>query len=299
MSKLLKNTDWPRPVKPVAALGWSRWARTISSRHQRIGSRHRFAVMRLLHRANPIFQSSHRWELRALSLFPRINLAIRPILHQSSLKGSPVDRPFLLSRTREIREPRTLRHGDLQTAVDRFLKTQRRPGESSEVRTNADPTQTASVMRSIAMSGELTGDRNFVPDHSNLAGQRPLSRVFRRLARPEAETQGRTRLTKQMLETTRRVTEERRRIERYTFTTAAVRQEQVSRKILNQTMETQRKLEDQILSLSKGRGLSDNAQGSWPISASDDLSIQQLSEQVMRRIDDKIVAHKERMGTLF
>jgi hypothetical protein len=95
------------------------------------------------------------------------------------------------------------------------------------------------------------------------------------------------------------VVEERRRFERYAHPTPALRQEQGSRKILERTMEAQRKLEEQVASLSKGRGMGDNRQGISTINAPDGFSIQQITEQVMRRIDDKIIAHKERMGTLF
>jgi hypothetical protein len=121
------------------------------------------------------------------------------------------------------------------------------------------------------------------------------------LARQAVETQGRTRLTKQAFETTHRVVEERRRIERYAFTATAtaMRQEQTSRKMLEQTIEMQRKLEEQIAGFSKGRTIGDAKFGSSPTAAPEGFSIQQLTEQVIRRIDDQIVAHKERMGTLF
>jgi hypothetical protein len=235
--------------------------------------------MRLLRQADPVFRSSHRWELKAWSLFPRINLAIRPVLHQSILKGAPAERTFhiLTSRTREARETReiqTERRRELRTSADRLLTTQVR----------------------LADSFRSDGDRNFVPELSSR--QTPLNRVFRRLAH-EAENERRTQLTKQSRDLTQRVVEERRRIERYAHPPAALRQEHGSRKILERTMEAQRKLEEQVASLSKGRGMGDNRQGTSTINAPDGFSIEQITEQVMRRIDDQIIAHKERMGTLF
>jgi len=276
MRKQIKNMDRFMPGKPIAALRWGLWARAVASRHQRIGSRHRFAVMRLLRQADPVFQSSHRWELKAWSLFPRINLAIRPVLQQSILKNAPAERTFhtLMSRTRETREIQTERYRELRTPADRLLKT---------------PARMAGSFRS-------DGDQNFVPELS--ARQTPLNRVFRRLEH-EAENEGRTQLTKQSRDLTRRVLEERRRIERYTNPTPALRQEQGSRKVLERTLEAQRKLEEQVASLSKDRDMGDNRQGISPINAKDGFSIQQITEQVMRRIDDQIIAHKERMGTLF
>jgi len=280
MRKQLENMDWSMPIKPIAALRWGIWARAVASRHQRLGSRHRFAVMRLLRQANPLFQSSHYWELKAWSLFPRINLAIRPALQQSILKGAPEQRTFhtLMSRTREI-----------QTERYRDLRTPRLP-DSSRVR--IESRQTAPELTSM----QGLGDRNFAPEPSSR--QTPLTRVFRRLA-PEAENEARTQLTNHSRDLTRRVVEERRRFERYAHPTPALRQEQGSRKILERTMEAQRKLEEQVASLSKGRGMGDNRQGISTINAPDGFSIQQITEQVMRRIDDKIIAHKERMGTLF
>jgi hypothetical protein len=229
--------------------------------------------MEFARRASPIYQSSHRWELRAWSLFPRINLAIRPILRESVFKTLSS-----ISRWQSDAAEKTQPHAQSRMTFA-FAKTgagERQQGQTAEAR----------ISRSF--------------EYSNISMQTPLSRIFQRLAMREIETNTRMLFRSASLDITRRVVDERRRIEHYAKTETVTRQEQISRKVFEQAKETERKLTEQLAGASSGRFLPDMARGTPPVSApSAAFTIEQLTEQVMKRIDDKIVAHKERMGRLF
>jgi hypothetical protein len=260
MSLMFENNRWRTTRKPTPAGRFGRWARSISSRHHRVGSRHRGVVMQLLRRSDPVYRSSHRWELKAWSLFPRINLAIRSILNESGVKSFSTPS----SRTRS--------HLAARNEV--------RPVEPG-------------------ISSMTVAERNSIPEFSRPSTQTPLTRVFRRLAVQEIETLSRKLLTRESLNITRRVFEDRRRIEHHVHTATVTRQDQVSRKVLEHTKEAERKLAEHLAELSKARVTADTVYGMPPLSSPAAFNIEQLTEQVIRRIDDQIVAHKERMGTLF
>jgi len=151
----------------------------------------------------------------------------------------------------------------------------------------------------LGMSSLNAGDRNSSLELSGLSTQRPLSRVFRRLALREIEVLSRKLLTRESINITRRVFDERRRVESFVQTATVTRQEQISRKALEHTKEAERKLAEHLAELNKTRATADTLYGMSPLSSPAAFSIEQLTEQVIRRIDDQIVARKERMGTLF
>lgn len=266
MSQMFENNRRRMPMRPTRPGRfsqwdrWGRWAHSISSRHQRVISRHRVAVMQLLRRGDPVYLSSHRWELKAWSLFPRINLAIKSILNASGAKSFSPPLSGMRSHLGARNEA-----------------TPPEPGMSS--------------LNAV--------DRNSSPEFSRLSIQKPLTRVFRRLAVRDIETLTRKLLTTESVDITRRVFEATRRIEHSVQTATVTRQEQMSRKALEHTKEAERKLGEHLAELNKVRAMADTAYGMPPLSPSAAFSIEQLTEQVIRRIDDQIVARKERMGTLF
>jgi hypothetical protein len=266
MSQMFENNRWRTTMKltPPGRFSrwdrWGRWARSLSSRHQRVVSRHRVAAMQLLRRNDLVYLSSHRWELKAWSLFPRINLAIRSILSESGAKSFSAPLSGMKSDLGARDEATTLEPG---------------------------------------ISSLNLADRNSISEFSRLSTQRPLSRVFRRLAGREIETRSRKLLTTESVDITRRVVESRRRVEHSVHTETVTRQEQISRKALEHTKEAERKLGEHLAELNKVRVMSDTAYGISPLSPPAAFSVEQLTEQVIRRIDDQIVARKERMGTLF
>ena len=126
----------------------------------------------------------------------------------------------------------------------------------------------------------------------------PLQRVFRRLTPGDKPIASRALITQESVKIARRVVEETRRIERYGQTLMVTRQDAVERKILASAKGTETKLLSELAELKKT--VPNIVHGRSPMTAAAaGFTIDQLTEQVMRRIDDQIVAHKERMGKMF
>ena len=135
MNFISKKMSWQRP--PSAVGRWSQWARSMSGRHRQVISKHRFVVMTLLRRTVPLYFSSHRWELKAWSVFPRINLAIN-VRQVSALSRAakarqtlPIDRDRLgvmrlVEKRLELQQARSIR----QERADNGTATGRTSGAS-------------------------------------------------------------------------------------------------------------------------------------------------------------------------
>ena len=261
MNSLFKNLHWRMPMQSTPTHRWTMWARSLSAGRRRIYSRHLAAVMQLLRPAIPIHRSSHRWELHAWSLFPRINLVVRPVLQQLAHKSSS---------------------GDSGSSVHRSSSAFRlRKDSPSGVRAPAE--------------GLLNAEQGKPQAALNLA---PLKRVFRRLLTSDIQTEHRQLITKESVKVARRVMAEAQRVERYSPTSIVTKQDAMARKILESARGSETKLQEQLSELSKK--VPDIMHGNAPLTAPvNGWTIEQLTEQVMRRIDDQIVAHKERMGKVF
>jgi len=282
MNDFFSNLHWRMPMQSTPGNRWSTWARSLSAGRRRIYSRYRVAVMQLLRPAIPIYRSSHRWELKAWSLFPRINLVVRPILQQLNAKRSL----SLLSNS--ARRP----SGESEARKD-FLTSVRTGGrgvlKSRNVGTGkADDLSSPGNARS--------GLNPALPPADSM--QAPLNRVFRRLLKAGIQIEHRELITKESIKIARRVVEETRRVEQYGPTSMVTKQDLVARKILENARGAETKLQEQLSELSKTAP--NNTQGRAAFAAPvNSLTIEQLTEQIMRRIDDQIVAHKERMGRAF
>lgn len=125
----------------------------------------------------------------------------------------------------------------------------------------------------------------------------PLHRVFRRLLTTGIQTEHLELITKESSKIARRVIEEKRRVDRYGPTSMVTKQDLAARKILESARGAETSLLEQ---LSEYKTAPTIMHGKAPFAApGNSLNIEQLTEQVMRRIDDQIVAHKERMGKVF
>jgi hypothetical protein len=228
------------------------------------------AVMALLRPVVPIFRSSHRWELTALSLFPRINLAVGPILQQSRSSEAGARRVGMEFRnnvkTRVGQSIHNRHTGAVEAAELRRVTT---------AKTNPDET-----VRARARSSEA-----------------PLERVFRRLIPGNNQIATRALIKEEDVKIVRRVVEETRRVERYGPTSMITRQDPVASRILASARGTETKLLAELAELKK---TAPTIMQATPMAATAaQLTVEQLTEHVMRRIDDQIVARKERMGRVF
>ncbi len=281
MNDFFANLHWRMPMQSTPGNRWSSWARSLSAGRRRIYSRHRMAVMELLRPAIPIHRSAHRWELKAWSLFPRINLVVRPILQH-------------LNANRSLS----------------LLNSRSRPGSASEFRKDSLTgvrTGAGMVLKSrnivagevddfTASTGKARSGLNLaLPSYSM---KPPLNRVFRRLLTAGIQTEHLELITKESIKTARRVVEETRRVEHYGPTSMVTKQDLTARKIVESARGAETKLLEQLSELNKTAPtiMHGRAPFATPVNG---LNLEQLTEQVMRRIDDQIVAHKERMGKVF
>lgn len=271
MNDFFANLHWRMPMKSTPVGRWTTWARSLSSGRRRIYSRHRAAVMQLLRPALPVYRSSHRWELTALSFFPRINLAVSPILQQSRRSSEAGTRTLSM----EFRN-------SLKSRVEQLIQSRRvAPVETAELHSK----------NRAATVGVPAYSKNYPPGA-------PLDRVFRRLTRADDQIATRALIKEESVKLVRRVVEETRRVERYGQTPMITRQDPVPGRIPASAKGTETKLLAELAELKKTTP--NIAHGSSPMNAAAaQFTVEQLTEHVMRRIDDQIVARKERMGRVF
>lgn len=284
MTDFFANLQWRMPMQKTPASRWTSWARSLAVGRRRIYSRHRAAVMELLRPGIPIYRASHRWELKAWSLLPQINLVVRPMFQQLMGKRAARLSRGLAPGTFELRRNfltganatigPTLRSRNTG-ASGGYERLSRAPHEHY---VNAGPSQDLQVF-----------NRSF---------QEPLNRVFRRLSTTDMQTETHKLITKESVRVARRMVEETRRVERYGQTPMITRQDHTARRIQENTKGIETKLLEQLAELNKATPgvVQNSSQFGQPVG---NLTIDQLTEQVMKKIDDQIVAHKERMGRVF
>ena len=270
MNDFFANLHWRMPMQSTPIGRWTSWARSLSSGRRRIYSRHLAAVMQLLRPAIPVYRSSHRWELTAWSLFPRINLAVGPILQQSRRSNDANARKVSM----EFRN-------SVKTTVEQLIQNRHVTAvERNDLRVTAKKAVSAPVY-SIAYSTEA-----------------PLDRVFRRLTPAGNQIATRALIKEESVKLVRRVVEETRRVERYNQTSMVTRQDPVASKVLESARGTETKLRAELAELKNSAP--NIMHGTSPMAvAAAQFTVEQLTEHVMRRIDDQIVARKERMGRVF
>ena len=283
MNQFFANLLWRTPRQSTPAGRWTSWARSLSAGRRRIYSRHRMAVMQLLRPAIPVFRSSHRWELKAWSLFPRINLAIGPILQQAhGRQFSSLLARSAQSFTRNLGPQ--IRNDFLAATIERVFKS----------RPSAKAREHGPSVAAMGKPTERLAGASSVSDNATASMPRPLNRVFLRLAGRDIQTADRYLIRKRSR--AQGVVEERRRIERYgPMSSMIARQDAASGKDL--VTRAEKELSERLTELNKGTA--EMARLSPTAGAIAGFSIDQLTEQVMRRIDDHIVAQKERMGKMF
>lgn len=286
MNFISKKMSWQRPPSAVAAGRWSQWARSMSGRHRQVVSKHRFVVMTLLRRAVPLYFSSRRWELKAWSLFPRINLAIDVRPQAFVFKTSLLSRTAQAQRSRQIDRDRP----GMPRLVEQSLALQQArskgQGRSDNRSTTAGMESKTIVVTPVNVSGGIYGPG-------------ALDRVFRRLVARESEPRTKGILTTEALSIVHRVTAEHRRVEERTQTQTVLRQQQPASLSQEQMKERTGRSANQETTLDRFGSNVRNADATPPPFMTPNFNLQQLTDHVIRQIDDRIIAYKERMGKLF
>lgn len=270
MNFVAKKLSYQRP--PAAVGRWSQWARSMSGRHRQVVAKHRFVVMTLLRRAVPLYFSSHRWEQKAWAIFPRINLAIDARSQAFVFKTSFLSQAAKAQRALQIDRQQT----EVTRLVEKSLESQR--------------------ARSIRETTVVTPS---VLNVTEVSERRALDRVFRRLVVRKSETHLKGIVRTEALNIVRRVTDEHRRVEERSETATVLRQQRPVSLNEEQMNELTGRSQTPGSAVDRFGSTVRNADAMPTPFMTPNMNLQQLTDHVIRQIDDRIIAHKERMGKLF
>ena len=260
---------------------WTTWARSLAERHERFTARQGLLVMTLLEPLRMSVSINRRFESFAFAVFPKIRVSIGEILNEIGhqqfasfpLFHSSVLFPGINSVTRmtRIKERSAFGATHAQFTLVERVTDQR----TSELTTH--------------QRRELLGHTHAIHINPRVT-QSPVLRVF---ARFEQREQG-VMLKKLLYENEsqrviERVTREHLRVEQRTRGDMVIKTQPRPAAVVE---DRRRELETQFVSTAKTRG------PSWP-EKTPEINIEQLTEQVIRKIDHRITAYRERLGRAF
>jgi hypothetical protein len=267
---------WQRPLGPPGPSGrWTNWALEIMARHGRLESRTPRSRMELGLPPSPVIVERTRWEMFTASLAPRIELSIDAVLHRwivDERRYSSVD------------------------AGRRHLHTREMVVQSSET-----------PRTSLAASGDQAAKTGAVTlGLQSVEAAAPISRaVYRAIEETANEPRSRTLVLDEVRSIHLRIMEERQRIE-------------VRPQIVWQEARTSIAVavQAEVAATREASRATGNGNGHRPGNGAFDVplstlsapspipgqpaavNIDQVTEQVIRRLDDRLIAHRERMGKL-
>lgn len=278
----------PPSLMTAAARRWGVWARSIKARHGLlVAARHRGVSMTLFAPSYALNLSSRRWQMNAWSLFPRINLTVAPLLSRLAPQG-------FIKRRAEVAQARAAVHDDRRAEVMRSpgsqVGTLARGGDAAHAPAPQSDWENAALMARRRVNGR-------VDEQTDAREVAPLQRVFRRAEAGEAQWHHQTAaLVSGPLSVARRVTEEKRRVEQQARGATVMQQRTQSKR---EGFERDDATASGDRRRPGGFDLARDATTAAARAAPPALNIQQLTDEVVRQIDSRIVAHKERMGKLF
>jgi hypothetical protein len=257
---------------------WLRWAQSLAGRRLRVAANQRGLSLTFLQPAEAAPFSRDQWTQAVWTIAPRINLSIGPILR--SLNLSTRDES---ARRRMIERKRSPLSSQFATNSGGGTIVERR-GESPR-------------MESVEHIEDLAAiQRPFVVTQQSNPWWKPLQKVFARAVFEEAGETGpvtrarhETLLVERSLQVVRRVVDERRRVEEQARRSLVAREQRSASRTPAAAQETV---------MQSPRGLRVGAQGPAQ-TAAPVIDIEQLTDRVVRNIDSRIIAHRERMGKLF
>jgi hypothetical protein len=278
MSDLLQEVQrWQKLERAAASSDrWTGWAQSMIGRYGRLLPRHHGVAMTLAQPPELLYMSCQQWEHAAWTLCPQINLAISPILRQTVWRGAPT-LPMAQARLVSPKPPSPIgqraptQQAGAGQALDDNLPAVHPPAEHQTLVFPApDPGWHAPLKRVFA--------RTQVEDvHESVT----VSHVTRESL-----------FERQSLQILRRVVEERQRVEAWVRGTIVTRQQQEWTSVVTAAQARE------VVTHSP-RGPRVGAPGMAQVASSPSVDIEQLTDQVVRHIDRRIVAHRERMGKAF
>lgn len=261
---------------------WTTWARSLAARHERINARQRLLVMTLLEPLRMSVSINRRFESFAISVFPRIQVSIGGILNEIGHQQfasfptfhSSISFPGLNSLTRMTRIKERF-----WTMDDQFVERVVKQNTNHEAVTHD--------------RRELVGRTNLIRVNQRSdprVTQSPVVRVFQRFQERDPGVVLRKLLFEnESQKVIERVSRENLRVEQRTRGDMVIKTQPRPAAVVE---DRRRELETQFASTAKARG------PSWP-EKPPEINVEQLTEQVIRRIDHRITAYRERLGRAF
>jgi hypothetical protein len=249
---------------------WATWARSMAARHERFTARQGRLVMTLLEPLRMSVSINRRYESFAVAVFPRIQVSIGGILNEL---GSRTSENKTVTRMTRIEERFGFGFG---ATHDQFtLEKQIGNHHTSEITTH--------------QRREVLGHTHAIRINPRVT-QSPVLRVFARFEQRDPGVM----LQKLLYENEsqkviERVSREHLRVEQRTRGDMVIKTQPKPAAVVE---DRRRELETQFASTSKTRG------PSWP-EKPPEINVEQLTEQVIRRIDHRITAYRERLGRAF
>jgi hypothetical protein len=248
----------------------------MTARHERFMMRRNPLVMTLLEPLRLSFSITQRRENFALSLFPRIRISVGAILQQLGRE----EFHSLFQNTSNSYPVRMLRDG--HTPVS--LKFAAYSSHKNELTENTHNHTSNTRSENLSFTEQKYLPRQFF--------QSPVARLFERLQR---EHHGVVLLKSLLVQhdsgsTVERVVREHSRVEQRTRSDLVIRQQNVPA--------TAAAKEQQSLTLEKQIMSTRTHTHSWP-EKPPEINVDQLTEQVIRKLDHRITAYRERLGRAF
>lgn len=277
-----------RPHQSGGLHRWSAWARALLRRHGRIAQHYRLLDMALLVRPAPLIQRLYQqWLFASKQYVPRFHLAIQPILRHTVWRD--ITQP---SERRVITSP--AQGKVISSEYFNYLPVHERRFLSPTAISNGAGILPNHRRKLAAVSGARSSggliDGNSV--------HRPLQLVFQRLRQTdELEVcHRRESLVRESLQTqARQVMRRTQRFEHRIAETVVF----TMRKILpfagQEAVSGAASAARMALSVPAGPGMPATP---WPPNPAPALNMEQLADQVVRHIDRRIIAARERMGRI-
>lgn len=248
---------------------WTTWANSMAARHERFTARRGLLVMTLLEPLRMSVSINRRYENFAISVFPRIHVSIGSILNE-------IERVSTSETKAGTRMTRIKERFGFGTTHDQFaLERQISNHHTTEI-TNHERRETLSHTHAIRIHPRVT--------------QSPVVQVFSRFHERDVGVMLRKLLYEnESQKVVERITTDHMRVEQRTRGDMVIKTQTKPATVVE---DRRSELETQFASTSKTRG------HSWP-EKPPEINVEQLTEQVIRRIDHRITAYRERLGRAF
>jgi len=261
---------------------WTTWANSMAARHERFTSRQGRLVMTLLEPLRMSVSINRRFENFAFALFPRIRVSIGGILNEIgheqfaslSLFHSSHSFPGTNSVTRMTLKEERFGFG---TTHDQFARVEQNTNHEFATRDRSEFVGYTNLIRVNQRSDPRVT-------------QSPVLRVFARFEERDPGVVLRKLLFQnESHKVIERVSREHLRVEQRTRGDMVIKTQTRPAAVVEDRI---RELETQFASTAETRG------PSWP-EKPPEINVEQLTEQVIRRIDHRITAYRERLGRAF